>query len=245
MIITEAPSPNFDARPDAKAPQLLILHYTDTTSAFEALTILQDKTRKVSAHYLIDEDGGILRLVPEEMRAWHAGKSWWEGETDINALSIGIEIQNPGHTNGYRDFPEAQMQSVFALCRDIVQRHRILPYHVLAHSDIAPSRKKDPGELFPWEWLAQNGIGLWPEVSGRDQDEAGSLLSSEEDIRSLLGRYGYNAREDFNILLTAFQRHFMPEAFSAPETPGQAGLDAVGRMIALMRQKLALRRRIV
>ncbi len=243
MMVAEAPSPNFDARADGKSPRLLILHYTDLNSAFESLNILQDPVRKVSAHYLVDEDGSITRLVPEELRAWHAGKSWWEGETDINSISIGIEIQNPGHSNGYRAFPDDQMQSVFALCRDIAARHSILPYHILAHSDIAPARKKDPGELFPWEWLAQNGIGLWPEVTGQDVSAAEEILSSQQDICNLLGRFGYNAREDFQTLVTGFQRHFFPEVFATPAAVGVADLNTVSRMAAVMRQKLALRRR--
>lgn len=244
MNIADAPSPNFDARAPGKAPRLLILHYTDLPSAFDSLAILQDPARAVSAHYLVDEDGSVIRLVQEEMRAWHAGKSWWEGETDINAISIGIEIQNPGHSHGYRPFPDEQMQAVFTLCRDIATRHKILPGHVLAHSDIAPARKKDPGELFPWEWLAQNGIGLWPAVTGRNISETEKILSSEEDIRSLLGRYGYNAREDFQTLITAFQRHFAPDVFLKPEAVGIADPDTVSRAVALMRQKLSTRRKI-
>src|SRR5262249_26037816 len=153
----DAPSPNFGPRKEGKKIKYLILHYTDTQTAFEALKLLQggDPAHQVSAHYLVDEDGTVMRIVDEAMRAWHAGKSYWEGEEDLNSCSIGIEIQNPGHTNGYRPFPEEQIAAVAELCDGIIERHNILPCHVLAHSDIAPERKADPGELFPWQALSE------------------------------------------------------------------------------------------
>ncbi len=244
MIITDAPSPNFGPRAHGKTPSLLILHYTDTATAFDALQILQSKERQVSSHYLVDEQGMVMRLVPEEMRAWHAGKSSWQGEEDINSSSIGIEIQNPGHGYGYVSFPEIQMQAVANLCRDIISRHKILPYHVLAHSDIAPERKKDPGELFPWMSLANQKIGLWPEPTDTEKLDAEETPASEDDIKSLLTRYGYDSRVDAKTLVTAFQRHFEPEAFWDDEKVGIITARTHYRAKALVRQRLALRPKV-
>lgn len=243
MPFVHTPSPNFGPRKEGKKLKCLILHYTGTPTAFEALRLLQgaDPEHQVSAHYLVDTDGTIMSIVPEEMRAWHAGKSCWEGEDDINSCSIGIEIQNPGHEYGYVDFPKEQIKVVSDLCRDIIARQKILPSHVLAHSDIAPSRKEDPGELFPWADLAQSRIGLWPDVKEKDELDAEEILGDAEEIKSLLSRYGYDSRVPFKTLVTAFQRHFEPEVFDAPEKIGVPGLATVARLKALIRQKLALR----
>lgn len=241
MIIADAPSPNFGPRKEGKKIKYLILHYTGSPTAFEALRLLQGGRpgHDVSAHYLVDEGGAVTRLVDENMRAWHAGKSSWEGEEDINSCSIGIEIQNPGHEFGYVNFPAAQVQAVAELCRGIIERHRILPYHVLAHSDIAPERKQDPGELFPWEQMAAQGIGLWPEPADSDADAADA-----EEIRAILTKYGYDRRLDEKTLITAFQRHFEPEVFAHPDRIGVASLNTVQLMQALLRQKLALRPKV-
>ena len=241
MIIIDAPSPNFGPRPEGKKIKYLILHYTGTKTAFEALRLLQGgrKGHAVSAHYLIDENGSATRLVDEALRAWHAGKSCWEGEEDINSCSIGIELQNPGHEFGYVNFPEVQVRAVTELCKGIIGRHKILPYHVLAHSDIAPDRKKDPGEFFPWAELAQQGIGLWPEATDLDERE----LDAEE-IKSILTKYGYDRRADLKTLITAFQRHFEPGVFLDPERIGVASPNTVQLLQALLRQKLALRPKI-
>jgi N-acetylmuramoyl-L-alanine amidase len=248
MIITQAPSPNFGPRAAGKKISLLILHYTDTQNAFAALEIMQSPERAVSAHYLVDTDGATHRLVDENMRAWHAGASWWEGEQDINSCSIGIEIQNAGHSFGYEDFPAAQMRAVGELCLSLRDRHKILPYHVLAHSDIAPGRKRDPGEKFPWRWLAQNGTGLWPQVTDDDMIVAEDTLDAAdpaEAVKSLLTRYGYDARLDLSVLLPAFCQHFDPEAFMGHEPNHDLpGVQTVARMAALIRQKLALRPKI-
>ena len=157
------------------AIDMLVLHYTGMRSAAEALRRLTSPEAAVSAHYLIDEDGAVWRLVPEERRAWHAGVSYWRGRRDINSASIGIELVNPGHEFGYRAFPEAQVAALEVLCRDVLSRYQIPPRHVLGHSDVAPARKDDPGELFPWRRLARAGIGLWPEPpldasAARDRD---------------------------------------------------------------------------
>ncbi|MBR1777985.1 MAG: N-acetylmuramoyl-L-alanine amidase [Alphaproteobacteria bacterium] len=192
-------SPNFDER---KAPvEMLVLHYTGMKSAQEALDRLCDPAAKVSAHYLVDANGEIYSLVDETKRAWHAGVSSWRGKTDINSQSIGIEIVNPGHEFGYRPFSDAQIAAVIKLCQTIQQRCRISAKNVLAHSDVAPMRKSDPGELFPWKKLAKNGIGLWTD----------GLDTPEKDKKDMLAAIGYDITDE-SAALTAFQRHFYPEA---------------------------------
>ncbi|WP_417319602.1 N-acetylmuramoyl-L-alanine amidase [Emcibacter sp.] len=217
--IIQSPSPNFDERRDGAEPRLLIMHYTGMASGKEALARLRDGEARVSAHYLIMEDGRIHSLVPEEMRAWHAGVSDWEGETDINSLSIGIELVNPGHDypgykGDYRPFPEAQMLSLAELSKGILERHQIKPWHVLGHSDVAPTRKIDPGELFDWKWLAGQGVGVWPDLS--DESE----LPNVREFQRKLQNFGYGIRltgeldEQTRTVLSAFQRHFRPQDFS-------------------------------
>lgn len=154
-----------------------------------------------SAHYLVDEDGTVYGLVDEKNRAWHAGVSFWRGITDTNSRSIGIEIVNPGHSCGYRPFPDRQIDAVCELCLDIMSRHRLPAHNVLAHSDVAPARKKDPGELFPWKQLAANGIGLW----------TNEFAPVEKSRADMLTRIGYDVTDE-SAALTAFQRHFYPEA---------------------------------
>lgn len=212
MRIIEAPSPNFEERRNARKPDMLILHYTGMKTAKDALEKMQDPRpdnpkEQVSAHYMIDEDGTIYRLVDESMRAYHAGKSFWDGETDINSASIGIELVNPGHEWGYHPFPSAQMQAVIDLCKDILSRNDIPAWNVLGHSDVAPERKSDPGELFDWKLLADNGIGLWPRPA------AGQ--SSPQDFKSLLVSFGYDPAVSEDILAAAFQQHFNPAAAKA------------------------------
>lgn len=212
------PSPNHNER--SGEVSLLLLHYTGMTSGEEALQRLCDPRAEVSAHYVVDEDGTILQLVPESRRAWHAGRSYWKGERDINSRSIGIEIVNPGHENGYRPFPEAQVAAVIDLARDICARHAIAPQDVLAHSDVAPERKEDPGELFPWDRLALAGVGLWvdPEpVSGGRFFQQGDRGQPVEALQSMLALYGFempitgvfDART--RAAVAAFQRHHRRE----------------------------------
>ncbi len=208
MEIVEAPSPNHDARPDDAAPALLILHYTGMRSGAEALARLRDPASRVSSHYLVEEDGAAFRLVPEARRAWHAGDSFWRGERLLNARSIGIEIVNPGHDWGYRPFPEAQIAAVTALCRDILARHRIAPRDVLGHSDVAPTRKQDPGELFPWKALAAAGIGLWPK--GEPATDATAVANGPAEAARILQSIGYDVAVP-DAALIAFQRRFRPE----------------------------------
>lgn len=200
--VIDAPSPNQDDRPDGTPIDTLVLHYTGMRTGREALDRLRDPTAKVSSHYVVEEDGAIFRLVPEHRRAAHAGISHWRGHTALNARSIGIEIVNPGHEWGYRDFPALQMAAVCDLCLEILARHPIPPRNVVAHSDIAPDRKQDPGELFDWQGLARNGVGLWPERDPPAPDEAAVL--------PLLARIGYRIDLPLPVLVTAFQRHWLP-----------------------------------
>jgi len=202
MRVVERPSPNHDARPGAA--DMLILHYTGMPSAEEALARLCDPAAKVSAHYTIDETGTVYAHVPEERRAWHAGVSFWAGEKNVNGRSIGIELVNPGHEFGYRPFPAPQITALIELSKGILNRHAIPARHVLGHSDVAPARKTDPGELFPWQHLAEQGVGLWP----MPRDTPG------EDAATLLRRFGYGVPPDVDVplaaVVTAFQRHFRP-----------------------------------
>ncbi len=201
-------SPNFEPRKEGcAAPDLVILHYTGMQDGAAALARLCDPQAKVSAHYLIEEDGTVFSLVDEAMRAWHAGKSFWRGVLDINSHSIGIEIVNPGHEFGYRPFPEAQMHAVLALCMEIKERYKLPATAFLAHSDIAPMRKEDPGELFNWKMLAVHGIGVWPELIEQDNYPL-TLIDAEK----LLTKIGYETGIDEAGLrgaIRAFQRHYV------------------------------------
>ncbi len=215
------PSPNIEPRLRGLVPSILILHYTGLETIERSLEILSRPDCKVSCHYVVDVDGRVVQMVAEEMRAWHAGVSSWHGETDINSASIGIEIQNPGHALGYPDFPDAQMRAVIALSQDICDRHGIAPERVLAHSDIAPSRKIDPGEKFDWPRLAAHGVGFWlpPEPVSTEEDGAGPGSEGPHivEARRLLARYGYGVAAEgpldaeLGFVLRAFQLHFRPE----------------------------------
>jgi N-acetylmuramoyl-L-alanine amidase len=214
-------SPNIEPRRNGLRPTVLLLHYTGLESMAKAVDWLCFAGSGVSCHYGIDGDGRITQMVAEDLRAWHAGESVWGGECDINSASIGIEIHNPGHAFGYPDFPEVQMQAVERLCRDIIARHGIRSERVLAHSDVAPMRKKDPGEKFPWARLALAGIGHWvqpaPVVAG---DEGLGLGAAEPRIAAFqvaLRRYGYGVDPTGVVdsrtehVVAAFQRHFRPQ----------------------------------
>ena len=204
----ERPSPNYNARPPGKPIDMLVIHYTGMRDAEAALRRLTDPEAQVSSHYLIDEAGLVYRLVDEARRAWHAGVSYWAGERDINGASIGIELANPGHEFGYRPFPEPQMMALIALCRGILARHPIPAARVLGHSDVAPARKVDPGELFDWPRLAASGIGQCPRPASGPADLA--------SVQKALARFGYEVTESgksdepTRLALMAFQRHFRP-----------------------------------
>lgn len=213
------PSPNIDERTGLGRPDMIVLHYTGMQFCHEAIHRLCDTKARVSAHYVVHETGSIVQLVQESMRAWHAGVSVWEGDPDINSRSIGIEICNPGHDFGYPDFPSRQIAATITLCRSILTRHIIRPENIVAHSDVAPSRKNDPGEKFPWKRLAQSGIGLWVDVGTVADSEAlkpNDTGTKVTDLQRSLAEYGYgidiSGRYDVSTkeVITAFQRHFRP-----------------------------------
>jgi len=209
--IIKHPSPNFGPRPDGCPIDILVLHYTGMPTGNAALERLCDPESSVSSHYLIEEDGRVFALVDEDKRAWHAGRGCWQDCTDVNSHSIGIEIVNPGHEFGYRVFPDIQIASVITLCRDILARRNIPADRVIAHSDMAPDRKEDPGELFPWKLLADNGIGLWPDVTD-------DIAVDPYRFEGLLDQIGYGwpasdgdgaSNEEYRLKRTiAFQRHW-------------------------------------
>ena len=223
-------SPNFDARPSDTPIAMLVVHYTGMESAAAALERLCDPASKVGAHYLIGEDGEVAALIDEEMRAWHAGVSSWRGEGDVNGRSLGVELVNLGHEFGYRPFPEPQMAALEALCLEILARHPIEARNVVGHSDVAPRRKTDPGELFDWPRLAGAGIGLWPFA-------AEPFAAGEDEVRSLLAAFGYET-EDLALTLAAFQRHFRPALID-----GVADAETAGILKALFQRIPANRNR--
>ncbi len=210
---------NFEARRNELIPDLLIMHYTGMQSAQAALDILCRPESKVSCHYLVDEQGSITQMVAEKHRAWHAGRAHWAGENDINSCSIGIEIVNQGHILELQPFPDRQIEAVMALSLDIFKRHAILPRNVIGHSDIAPGRKKDPGEKFPWDTLYENGIGHFVEPEQIGDDPGFGIGDRHDDIakaQRLLAQYGYLISDDghfdenTDFVVRAFQRHFRP-----------------------------------
>lgn len=212
-------SPNFGERREYAKPDTIILHYTGMESANAAEDWLCDPASEVSSHYLVHEDGSVVQMVPEAERAWHAGAGSWRGRGDVNSFSVGIEIVNPGHSLGYRDFPEPQIEAVIKLCRDICARHGIAPERVLAHSDVAPGRKVDPGEKFPWKRLAEAGVGL--HVEPADDGGAPALRLGDEGaevlhLKGLLAAVGYGIEpspiydQRTRTVVEAFQRRFRP-----------------------------------
>jgi N-acetylmuramoyl-L-alanine amidase len=219
LAFIDCPSPNHDGRGDRRI-DMLILHYTGMTDFAAARDRLTDPAAKVSAHYLIGEDGRCFAMVPEHRRAWHAGRAYWRGETDINACSIGIELHNPGHEFGYRPFADGQMACLKTLAADIVARHEISPARVLGHSDVAPERKQDPGELFDWAGLAAAGIGVWPVPPPSAEPppdlapgiQGGAVL----DLQLAFDAIGYRIEgtgaydQATEAVVAAFQRHFRP-----------------------------------
>ena len=236
MNLIEAPSPNFDPR--TAPPDTIVLHYTGMQTGEAAIERLCDPAARVSSHYVVEEDGRIFRLVPEERRAWHAGVSFWKGVRDINTASVGIEIVNPGHEFGYRPFPDAQIVSVIALVADIRTRWTVENDRIVGHSDVAPERKDDPGELFPWKRLAEAGHGLWVEPP----PAPGAPLSEGEEstgvfaLQAGLTRLGYDCAPSGKFdahtkaVVTAFQRHWRQE-----KVDGIADGETRARLIGLLR----------
>jgi N-acetylmuramoyl-L-alanine amidase len=234
--VISAPSPNFDAR--VAPPDMIVLHYTGMPTGEAALARLRDPAARVSAHYLIEEDGRVFALVDEARRAWHAGVSSWGGASAVNGRSIGIEIVNPGHEFGYRPFPGAQIEAVIALFGDIRGRWTIDDGLVLGHSDVAPRRKQDPGELFPWQALAAAGHGLWaepPPAPGAPLGLGAAGLGVLA-LRGALARLGYDVAatgpfdEDLALVVTAFQRHWVQS-----RCDGVADGETRARLMAILR----------
>jgi N-acetylmuramoyl-L-alanine amidase len=226
LPVIELPSPNHGPRPDGVGVDILVIHFTGLPTAAIALDRLTHPESGVSAHYTIDEDGTIYRHVAEHRRAWHAGAGCWGGCRDINGCSIGVELVNPGHEYGYRRFPAVQLNAFTELARDILSRHAIPPRRVLGHSDTAPARKQDPGELFPWRSLARDGIGVWPEPDPADDGAA-----TPDEVARWLETYGYDvAGAGLALTLLAFQRHFHPEWLSGLPLP-----ETVRRLRSLLR----------
>jgi N-acetylmuramoyl-L-alanine amidase len=227
-------SPNFDDR-KGEPLDMVVLHYTDMLSAQAAIDHLCKRESKVSAHYVVAEDGEVFQLVDEANRAWHAGESSWRGHSNINSRSIGIEIANPGHTHGYRAFPELQMQSVIELCHAIQARHDIPPRNIVGHSDVAFLRKMDPGELFDWPRLARAAIGVFP-FGARPM--LGSALARGDNgkkvirLQTALSNWGYGLKLDGDYgpkteqCVIAFQRHYRPDNIDGAWDDECAGLLA-------------------
>lgn len=209
--VAERPSPNHDARIDgagaAVAIDTLVIHYTGMEPAERAIAWLCDPASRVSAHYLIDQAGAVTALVPEDRRAWHAGVAWWRGHGDINARSVGIELANPGHDFGYTDFAAPQIAALIGLAQAIVARHAIAPRNIVGHSDIAPGRKIDPGERFPWPALAAAGLGIALPAA----PAAPGTLGDHADIADTLAAIGYPVAEaGLAACIDAFRRRWCP-----------------------------------
>ncbi len=226
LKIKDIKSANCDNRPKGIEIDTIIYHYTGMRSHEEALSRLCDVNAKVSAHYMVLENGEIIRLVAEEMQAWHAGISCWNGKAALNENSIGIEIVNPGHEFGYKKFPQIQMDAVLALSLDILSRHKVPKRNIIGHSDVAPLRKKDPGELFDWRFLAENGVGTWPIVEGvRNPEKVLAVFGDDNDsvlnIQEKLSNYGYHLKKDgyygekTEDTIVAFKRHFIQDDMNA------------------------------
>jgi len=208
MKSTERLSPNFNERQDGKSVRFVIVHYTEMKDASTSLDHLCNPESKVSSHYLIDRSGELYTLVKEQYRAWHAGVSYWNGETDLNSASIGIELDHPGHKLGYTQFCAPQIDALKVLLRELFDKYNLPPSALLAHSDVAPLRKNDPGELFPWQELAQDGFGVWPTPQPEDYARV-----AEDERRKLLARFGYDCRTDdvYKATKIAFLRRYHPE----------------------------------
>ncbi|KQV82858.1 N-acetylmuramoyl-L-alanine amidase [Rhizobium sp. Root1220] len=237
------PSPNHGERADGRQPDMILLHYTGMSTPDGALDWLCRDESQVSSHYFVHENGDIVQLVPEHRRAWHAGKSTWQNETDINSLSIGIEIANAGHPGGLPDYPEAQIAAVIELCRDCGERWSIAPERVLGHSDVAPVRKVDPGEKFPWRELHAAGVGHWVKpapIAGGRFFQRGDKGQPVEALQSMLSLYGYATEitGEFSDKMAgeveAFQRHFRPARIDG--IADFSTIDTLHRLLSALRR---------
>jgi N-acetylmuramoyl-L-alanine amidase len=230
IVSDVVPSPNLDERKDGRPPDMILLHYTGMPTGEAALQRLTTAASKVSSHYVVFEDGRIVQCVPEALRAWHAGVSAWAGDTDVNSRSIGIEIVNPGHEFGYCDFPLRQIAAVISLCKSIITRRGPISVdRILGHSDVAPSRKQDPGERFPWGLLSESGIGHWVRAAPLNLDgitlKHGDHGEPVSRLQRTLRNYGYGIEETGSFddatrdVVTAFQRHFRPARIDGVADP--------------------------
>jgi N-acetylmuramoyl-L-alanine amidase len=220
LVTRIAPSPSHGVRKGVVRPDMIVLHYTGLADGEAALELLCSAQSELSAHYVVMEDGQLVQCVAEARRAWHAGASMWAGKADLNSCSIGIEVANPGHDFGYPDFTAPQIEAVIALCRDLMARHHIPPDRVLAHSDVAPTRKKDPGEKFPWRQLHERSVGHWvepaPVAEGGPVLGPGDCTPAVRKLQVTLAAYGYGipVTGSYDALtkdvVAAFQRHFRP-----------------------------------
>jgi N-acetylmuramoyl-L-alanine amidase len=237
LTIRDLPSPNRTDRPDGCKVDTVILHYTGERTAQSALEKLRDPAAKVSSHYLVDEDGTVVRLVAESLLAFHAGPSFWRGHRGLDARSIGIALVNPGHEHGYRDYPVLQLASACDLCLEILSRHSVPARNIVGYSDVAPDRSLGPGEKFDWEGLARDGVGLWPD-GAPDLGTGGAVrdAASLRDVRAALAHIGYDVASEgtldpaLSAVLRAFQRHWRPEAVT-----GQADSGTLARLLAVAR----------
>ncbi len=247
-MIRKLISPNSNDRAGGVRPTILVLHYTGTATGKEAEDVyidpnppLEKSKGPVSPHYMIDRDGSITQFVDEQDRAWHAGHAWWDGRGDINSHSIGIELVNPGHRYTYLDFAKPQMESLAILVQEVLSRHDIPPHYILGHSDISPAKdreKPDPGEKMDWAWLAERGIGLWPDPQQEDYEAAETLFAESANLRRGLTEYGYDSQVTDEEALMAFQRHFQPEAY-AQNRSGQPDRKTRARLYWLLNRKRA------
>jgi N-acetylmuramoyl-L-alanine amidase len=243
VVAEVIPSPNHGERKNGIEPDMIVLHYTGMRDADAALARLCSPGDEVSAHYFVFENGHIVQCVPEARRAWHAGTGSWAGESDVNSCSIGIEIANPGHDHGYPDYPLRQIAALITLCRAMLIRRKIPPHRVLGHSDIAPARKQDPGEKFPWRLLHDSGVGLWVPPAPIIEDQPFFALGDSDpaiaELQAKLADFGYGiatrnghySAETMSVV-GAFQRHFRPA-----RVDGMADRSTLQTLDALLRAR--------
>jgi len=229
------PTPNFGERRGGVKPSMIVLHYTDTKDTQEAIDYMMDTTREVSAHYVVEMDGGVIQMVKDEKRAWHAGKAFWRGERDVNSHSIGVEIVNPGHSYGHEEFPDVQIEAVVKLCKRLMKKWKIGAADVLGHEDVAPGRKQDPGHLFPWQLLAGQGVGIWPEPTAMDFEAAGEILAQNGGFSGLFRQFGYDPDATKEERVVAFHRRFYAEKFGGGGDPDEVDVVSVAKVLALLR----------
>ncbi len=229
MDIIKTLSPHYNLRDKGVDPCIIVLHYTGTLAAKEAADTYLDVTSNLSPHYMVDVGGQVVQFVEEKHRAWHAGHSYWRGSEDVNSLSIGIEIVNGGHDQDLPSFPTLQIDAVIKLCHEIMGRYQIDPLNVVGHSDVAPGRKLDPGELFPWELLSKKGVGFWPVPLPED-------FACNLGVRTGLLQLGYTQTCEDIVLVREFQRHFEPELFEKNKQ-GQVSERTHALIACLLREK--------